>query len=42
MAKAIRVSRAARNDVREDRSVIVIWVEKARTKAIKVTAVATG
>jgi len=42
MAKAISVSRAARNDVKEDRSVTVIWVEKASTKAKKVTAVATG
>jgi len=42
MANAIRVRKAARKEVREEKRVTVVWVENERRKAINVTAVATG
>lgn len=42
MAKATMVRRAARNDIKDDKSVTVTWVEHDSKNAMKVTAAATG
>jgi len=42
MANAMRVRRAAKNEVREARRVTVMWVENERRRAMNETAAATG
>jgi len=42
MAKATRVRNAAKNDIKDATSVIVIWVENDKSRAMKVTPVAIG
>jgi len=42
IANAIKVMRAAMNEVRDERRVTVIWVEKERSRAMYDTTAATG
>jgi len=42
VANAMRVRVAARNEVRDERRVTVIWVEKERSRATNDTIAATG